>query len=146
MLITDTASKSFCTFRKPEMSRDMTKPTKWLCAQRRLRSAWASTKSYQSLRCALNGKLRTQAFFMRTANSDQTWWMPRLIWVFAKQSVGFVMSRLKYSLHDDPKFQNGQVFAKKCIPRSDSSSRSAIWSGDTLFAIPSASFGHIIRR
>ena len=37
------------------MSRDMTKPTKWLCAQRRLRSAWASAQSDQSLRCALNG-------------------------------------------------------------------------------------------
>ena len=37
------------------MSRDMTKPTKWLCAQRRLRSAWASTQPDQSLRCALNG-------------------------------------------------------------------------------------------
>ena len=33
------------------MSRDMTKPTKWLCAQRRLRSAWASAQSDQSLRC-----------------------------------------------------------------------------------------------
>ena len=30
------------------MSRDMTKPTKWLCAQRRLRSAWASAQSEQS--------------------------------------------------------------------------------------------------
>ena len=30
---------------------DMTKPTKWLCAQRRLRSAWASAQSDQSLRC-----------------------------------------------------------------------------------------------
>ena len=29
----------------------MTKPTKWLCAQRRLRSAWASTQSDQSLHC-----------------------------------------------------------------------------------------------
>ena len=28
----------------------MTKPTKWLCAQRRLRSAWASALSDQSLR------------------------------------------------------------------------------------------------
>ena len=36
------------------MSRNMTKPTKWLCAQQRLRSAWASAKSDQSLRCALN--------------------------------------------------------------------------------------------
>ena len=38
-----------------EMSRDMTKPTKWLCAERRLRSAWASAQSDQSLRPALNG-------------------------------------------------------------------------------------------
>ena len=33
------------------MSRDMTKLAKWLCAQRRLRSAWASAQSDQSLRC-----------------------------------------------------------------------------------------------
>ena len=33
------------------MSRDMTKPTKWVCAQRRLRSAWASAQSDQSLHC-----------------------------------------------------------------------------------------------
>ena len=37
------------------LSRDMTKPTKWLCAQRRLRSAWVCAQSDQSLRCALNG-------------------------------------------------------------------------------------------
>ena len=36
------------------LSRDMTKPTKWVCAQRRLRSAWASTQSDQLLRCALS--------------------------------------------------------------------------------------------
>ena len=30
------------------MSRLMTKPTKWLCAKRRLRSAWASAQSDQS--------------------------------------------------------------------------------------------------
>ena len=30
---------------------DMTKPTKWLCAQQRLRSAWASAESDQSLHC-----------------------------------------------------------------------------------------------
>ena len=33
------------------MSRDMTKQTKSVCAQRRLRSAWASAQSDQSLRC-----------------------------------------------------------------------------------------------
>ena len=32
------------------MSRDMSKPTTWLCAQRRIRSAWASVQSDQSLR------------------------------------------------------------------------------------------------
>ena len=34
-----------------EISHDMTKPTKWLCVQRRLRSAWASAQSDHSLRC-----------------------------------------------------------------------------------------------
>ena len=33
------------------LSCNMTKPTKWLCTQRRLRSAWASAQSDQSLRC-----------------------------------------------------------------------------------------------
>ena len=35
------------------MSHDMTKPTKWLCSQRRLRSAWASTHIWsESSLCA----------------------------------------------------------------------------------------------
>ena len=33
----------------------MTKPTKQLCAQRRLKSAWASAESDQTLRFELNG-------------------------------------------------------------------------------------------
>ena len=37
------------------LSRDMTKPTKWLWAQQWLRSALASRRSDQSVRCALNG-------------------------------------------------------------------------------------------
>ena len=37
------------------LSHDMTKPIKWVCAQRRLRSAWAYAQSDQSLCCALNG-------------------------------------------------------------------------------------------
>ena len=39
------------------LNRDMTKPTKWLCAQRRLRSAWAFAQSDQSLRCPHEGRL-----------------------------------------------------------------------------------------
>ena len=38
-----------------QMSRLVTKPTKWLCAERRLRSAWTSAQSEKSLRCALSG-------------------------------------------------------------------------------------------
>ena len=52
-----------------QLSRLMRKPTKWLCTQRRLRSAWASSQSDQSFRCALNRYLRTQALFMRTAKT-----------------------------------------------------------------------------
>ena len=52
-----------------DLSRDMTKPTKWVCAQRRLRSAWASAQSDQSIRCALNGWLNTQCFFTQTAKT-----------------------------------------------------------------------------
>ena len=33
------------------LNRDITKPTKWVCAQRRFRSAWTSAQSDQSLRC-----------------------------------------------------------------------------------------------
>ena len=51
-----------------KMNRLMT-TSKWLCAQRRLRSAWASPQSDQSLRCAYNGSLGIQAFFMRTAKT-----------------------------------------------------------------------------
>ena len=59
------------------LSRDMTKPTKWLCAQQRLRSAWASAQSDQSLQ-------NSQA---HSEDSDQTGRMPRLIWVFAGHTI-----------------------------------------------------------
>ena len=39
------------------LSRDMTKPTKWLCTQRRLKSAWASAQSNQCLCCPHEGSL-----------------------------------------------------------------------------------------
>ena len=75
----------------------MTKPTQWLCAQQRLRSAWALAWSDQSLRCALSGQLKTQCFFMQTEKTLITRQMPSLIWVFAGRIchfVGFVMRRL----------------------------------------------------
>ena len=46
------AMRYVCLKNMAEMSRLMTKPTKWLCAQQRLRSAWASVQSDQSLHCS----------------------------------------------------------------------------------------------
>ena len=105
------------------MSRLMTKPTVWLCAQQRLRSAWASTRSDQSLPCALIWLAKDPRFLHADSeDSDQTGRMPRLVWVFAGRTatllvllwgewvftgrtghfVGFVMRRLKciWSSHD----------------------------------------------
>ena len=47
----------------------MTKPTVWLCAQRRLRSAWASAQSDQSLRCPHEEKLDPKLPIERTAKA-----------------------------------------------------------------------------
>ena len=50
-----------------------------------------------SLRCALHKQLRTHTLFRRTAKTDQTRQMPRLIGVFAGRKghfVGFVVRRL----------------------------------------------------
>ena len=61
-----------------------------LCAQQRLRSAWASAHFDQSLHCA---QLRAQCLFVclffhaDSEDADQTGRMPRLIWVFAGRTV-----------------------------------------------------------
>ena len=67
----------------------MTKPTKWLCAQRRLRSAWASAQSDQSLRCpheeslSIKHTAKTLIRFAPSEDSDQPGHPPSLIRVFA---------------------------------------------------------------
>ena len=61
-----------------------------MCAQRRLRSAWASAQSDQSLRCL--GSFTTH--WAHSEDSVQTGRMHRLIWVFAWRTchyVGFVV-------------------------------------------------------
>ena len=84
-----------------EMSRSMTKPTKWHVHPVRLRSASASTQSDQSLHCPHEGwVLCYPGHFMikRTTKTDQTGWTPRVILVFAGHTsnfVGFVMLLLK---------------------------------------------------
>ena len=57
----------------------MTKPTKWLCVQRRLRSVWASAQSDHSL-LYLHEE---SSHWVHREDTDQTGRMPRLIWVFA---------------------------------------------------------------
>ena len=47
----------------------MAKPTKWLCAQRRVRSAWASAQSDQSLRCPHEKSFGPKLSIMRTAKT-----------------------------------------------------------------------------
>ena len=62
---------------------DMTKPTKWGCAQRRLRSAWASESSL----CAQWVAKAPSFLHADSEDSDQTGRMPRLIWVFAWRTL-----------------------------------------------------------
>ena len=58
-----------------------------LCAQRRLRSAWASAQSDQSLCCPHEETLGPQLPIGRTAKTDQTGQMPRRIWVLVGAHV-----------------------------------------------------------
>ena len=69
------------------LSRLITKPTKWLCAQWRLRSAWASAQSDQSSLCAQ--RVAEDPLFLHadSKDSDQIGQMPRLIWDFAEGTV-----------------------------------------------------------
>ena len=69
------------------LSHDMTKPTKWLCAQRRLRSAWVSAQSDQSSLCAHWVAKGPKFLHADSVDSDQTGRMPRLIWVFAGRTL-----------------------------------------------------------
>ena len=74
----------------------MTKPTKWVCVQRRLRSAWASAQSDQSSLC-IQWVAKAPTFLHADSEDCQTGQMPRLIWIFAGCTchfVGFVMRRL----------------------------------------------------
>ena len=54
---------------KFDLSRDMTKQTKWVCAQRRLRSACASAQSDQSLCCPHEESLGPWLSIERTAKT-----------------------------------------------------------------------------
>ena len=64
------------------LSRDKTKPTKWVCAYWRLRSSWASAQTDQSSLSAWRKLWSLATHWAQSEDSNQTGWMPRLIWVF----------------------------------------------------------------
>ena len=115
------------------LSRDMTKPTKWLCAQRRLTSAWASAQSDQSLRCPLNGSF----LHADSEDSDQTGRMPRLIWVFAGRTLillilscrGSCCVALRFSLRG----VSSLVLPCSHVLQSTAYKKVALWSPRLLF-------------
>ena len=82
------------------MSRDMTKPTKWVCAQRRLRSAWASAQSDQSSLSAEWVAKDPSFLHADSEDSDQTDLSRR--WAHT-HFVGFVIFRLIW-IQQGPKF------------------------------------------
>ena len=69
------------------LSRLMSKPTKWVCAQPRLRSAWASSQSDQSSLSAWKNLNSLATQWAHSEDSDQTGRMPRLICVFAGRTA-----------------------------------------------------------
>ena len=97
------------------MSCSMSKPTKWLCAWQRLRSVWSEC-SLSALRKL--GSLTS--YWAHSKDSDQTGWMPRLIWVFAGRAghfVGFYMLLLifeSFFSHNENHVLCPWRSAKKC--------------------------------
>ena len=67
-----------------QMSHDMTKPTKWLCAERRLRSAWASAQSDQS---SLSAWRKLGFLATHSAHSEDTDQTGRIWSVFAGRTL-----------------------------------------------------------
>ena len=70
-------------FAEYELPHDKSKKKNDLCAQQRLRSAWASAQSDQSSLCALWEAKDPTFLHAHSEGSNQTGRMPRLIWVFA---------------------------------------------------------------
>ena len=84
-----------------QLSGLITKLTKWSVHPVRLLSPWASTQSDQSSPSAWKNIESSATHWAHCEDSDQTGWMPRLIWVFAGCKgyfVGFVMRRLIWFL------------------------------------------------
>ena len=79
----------------------MTKPTKWLCAQRRqislgIRPVWS-----ESSLCAQWVAKDTSCLHADSEDYDQTGRMPRLIWVFAGRTVTLLVLSCRGSFYNE---------------------------------------------
>ena len=110
----------------------MTKTTK-AYAQQRFRSAWASAKSDQSLRCALIVYLRTQGFFMRTAKTlirlggcpgwsesllgaHSFWWFCHVAAHLLKTMVGLgIWKRIRWKQGNQPRYGYMSPLTRKSV-------------------------------
>ena len=101
------------------VSRDTTKPTTWLCAQRRLRSAWASAYSVQGLCWPLEEPWSLTTSWAHSEDSDQTERMPRLILV----SAGRTLSLLVLSCRSSNYSSSGPFLAVMLFGRNHCSSK-----------------------
>ena len=80
-----------------------------ICAQRRLRSAWASVQSDQSSLCAQWVAKDPSFLHADIEVSDQTGRMPRLIWVFAGRTCHLLV------LSWGGSFNCFRMLMKKCL-------------------------------
>ena len=71
-----------------------------MCAQRRLRSACASTQSDQILLFPWRSIGSLATHWVHSEDSDQTGWMPRLIWVFARRIVISLVISFRWLCHE----------------------------------------------
>ena len=104
----------FCSaLRKRQLSRHMTKPTKCVCAQRRLRWTWASAQSDQSLRCPHEKSFRSYPLSaQRRLRSDWAGSQADLSLRWAHTHfVGFVMWRLNLTNLKYQFFKNTKLTA-----------------------------------
>ena len=100
-------------WKRKDMSRDMTKPTTWLCAQRRLRSAWVSDSSL----CAHWVAKDTSFLHADSEDSGQTGRMPRLIWVFAGRTLTLLVlsCRGSITMYKSPFFNCRDLYRPVCL-------------------------------
>ena len=82
-----------------DMSRDMTKTTKWVCPQRRQISLGIHPVWSVSPLCAQWVAKDPRFLHADSEDSDQTGWMPRLIWVFAGRTLILLVLSCDYHCH-----------------------------------------------